>query len=156
MSAPPNTEPDIARLVEIELTRNYLELIPAAIVTHLVGAALMLWPMQAGPHGTAWYALYLLLNAARMLAWGLYRRHPLWTVRPEVWVKCQAFGLAGSGLMWGIAPWLFFANAPHMGQIYIFATIDHLAAVRDGEWRVDRDSGGGQRRIDGHHPVHGW
>lgn len=127
VSTQPNTAPDIARLVEIELTRNYLELIPAAIVTHLVGAALMLWPMQAGTPGTGWYVLYLMLNAARMLAWGLYRRNPRWSARPEAWVERQAFGLAGSGLMWGIAPWLFFANAPGMGQIYIFATIVVMA-----------------------------
>ncbi|MBK8960487.1 MAG: hybrid sensor histidine kinase/response regulator [Proteobacteria bacterium] len=119
--------PPLARLVETQLARDYLALIPAALVTHLVGAALMLWPLAAGARGARWYAAYLLLNALRMLAWGLYRRDARWQTRPSYWVRHQALGLFCSGLLWGAAPWLFLAQAPALGQIYVFATIVVMA-----------------------------
>lgn len=118
---------DLARLVENELARDYLALIPAAALTHLVGAALMLWPMQAGSDGALWYALYALLHSARLITWAEYRRVPARAEAPRRWVTYQALGLFGSGLMWGAAPWLFFARAPELGQIYVFATIVVMA-----------------------------
>lgn len=121
------TTPALARLIEIQLVRDYLALIPAAVFTHLVGAVLMLWPLQAAGHGRAWFGSYLLLNALRMMAWGLYRSDENWRDRPLVWVRHQAVGLVASGLMWGAAPWLFLAGAPPLGQIYVFATIVVMA-----------------------------
>lgn len=116
-----------ARLVEIQLVRDYLALMPAALLTHLVGAALMLWPLEAAGRGRIWIGTYLLLNALRLIAWVLYRRDGNWQDRPRFWVHIQALGLFASGLMWGAAPWLFLAGAPPLGQIYVFATIVVMA-----------------------------
>lgn len=124
VSAPPCSVSD---LVEAELAHNYLGYIPATLATHLVAAALMLFPMHAGAAGALWYACYVLLNTLRFLTWWGYRHATDRAWNPRRWVDYQAVGLFVSGTFWGLAPWLFMARAPDVGKIYVFATIVVMA-----------------------------
>lgn len=114
-------------LVERDLAADYFRAIPVTLGIHVVGAVLMLLPLAAGRAGLAWLAANVAVNAMRLVAARrALRRPPPAAISPRD-VDLQAAGLFLDGLLWGCAPWLFFAGAPPLGQIYVFATVVVMA-----------------------------
>ncbi len=119
--------PTVYARIEAELAHNYLGYTPATLLIHLIGAVLMLWPMQAGTGALIWLGCNVACQALRFVGWWRYQRRSEDEDAPLRAVNYQALGLFADGMMWGLAPWVFFATAPPLGQIYVFATIVVMA-----------------------------